>query len=121
MQLPSQFVVLHGPVLPVDVVAVEIGGLVAFVDEEAVVHRLVGPALFVGGDRDVGEVRLGADDARAAAVVVEQGFGGGRVVAPRRAVRRRAPVRDGRGPAVRRPWCRSAPAAGRARRRAKAR
>lgn len=63
VQLPSQFVVLHGPVLPVDVVAVEIGGLVAFVDEEAVVHRLVGPALFVGGDRDVGEVRLGADDA----------------------------------------------------------
>ena len=81
VQLPAQFVVLHGPVLPVDVVAVEIGGLVAFVDEEAVVHRLVGPALFVGGDRDVGEVRLGADDARAAAVVVEQGFGGGRVVA----------------------------------------
>lgn len=37
VQLPSQFVVLHGPVLPVDVVAVEIGGLVAFVDEEAVV------------------------------------------------------------------------------------
>ena len=81
VQLPAQFVVLHGPVLPVDVVAVEIGGLVALVDEETVLHRLVGPALFSGGDRDAGGVRIGADDARAAAVVVQQGFGGGFVVA----------------------------------------
>lgn len=81
VQLPAQFVVLHGPVLPVDVVAIEIGGLVTFVDEEAVVHRLVGPALFVGGDDDVREVHFRTDDARAAAVVIEQGFGGGRVVA----------------------------------------
>ena len=81
VELPAQLVVLHGPVFPVDVVAVEVGGLVALMDEKAVRHRLVGPALFVGGDRDVGKADLGADDARAAAVVVEQGFGGSRVVA----------------------------------------
>ena len=72
VQLPAQLVVLHGPVAPVDVVAVEIGGLIALVGVELVFQRLVGLLLLQLADLDVFEVEAEEFDGLARAEIFQQ-------------------------------------------------
>ena len=72
VQLPAQLVVLHGPVAPVDVVAVEIGGLVALVGVELVLQRFVGLLLLQLVDLDVFEVEAEELDGLARAEILQQ-------------------------------------------------
>ena len=72
VQLPAQFVVLHGPVAPVDVVAVEIRGLVALVGVEFVLQGFVGLLLLELVHLDVLQVEAEEFDGLARAEIFQQ-------------------------------------------------
>ena len=74
VQLPAQLVVLHGPVLPVDILPIKIRGLIARMHEEAVLQTVVGPAALGLGRLCRGGVEVGRLDTGAAAVVGQQGI-----------------------------------------------
>ena len=81
VELPTEFVVLHRPVLPIDVFAVVVRGLISFVNKEGVFEAVVCPLLFFFADfylGDIGDIRM--VHAGAGAIVFEKGLGGFGVV-----------------------------------------
>lgn len=82
VQLPAQFVVLHGPVAPVDVVAVEIRGLVALVGVEFVLQGFVGLLLLEFVHLDVLQVEAEEFYGLARAEIFQQFLGPRRATLP---------------------------------------
>ena len=73
VQLPTKLVVLNRPELPVDVLAIVVGRLVAIVYIECVLKSVVSPLAFALANLDVVEVDVRVDNAGTLSVVVEQG------------------------------------------------
>ena len=75
VQLPTEFVIFHRPILPVDVFSIIIRRLITFVYKESMLQRVVCPFLFFFTDSDFVQIDIRSFYVCTCAIVIKQSFG----------------------------------------------
>ena len=72
MKLPTQLIVFYRPVLPVDIFAVVVGRLIAFMYKEGMLQSIIRPFLFFPGYDEVFQVYIRMCNTGTATVIIQQ-------------------------------------------------